>query len=232
MANSKVFAGFGLSPMGPKPANGLILTTGRSSPTKRVTVTPQCARVLSLRACLRQECFNGQHRTLGYEKARVSLYNYIDNHAGQVACVYGTYVRDIPYGQKETNPWPINCEHTLPQSAFRLPNETYGREPLRSDLFPTHNILNAARASYDFGELNDVTETVTWYGYDAGSVTIPTSKIETYSELSSTSVRNLDYPRWEPREAHKGQLTRALAYMYTMYENELIEYAALIRAVP
>ena len=41
-----------------------------------------------LRTWLKTNYYDGQHQTLGYDQARVKLYNYIDNESGKITCVY------------------------------------------------------------------------------------------------------------------------------------------------
>jgi endonuclease I len=192
-----------------------------------------------LRRCLKEHCFIGKHQTLGYNLARQYLYNFVYNeqtgpNANTVICVYGGYRQPFPYGGTSTNPYPINCEHTVPQSFFRLPGKTIAEEPLRSDMFhlyPTHNIINSARSSYDFGENNDTLETKTWYIQGTSSNIYPNTNLSKYSELTDKNVvRNLDLPRFEPPESHKGNLARAILYIYTMYEEELVSYASVINS--
>ena len=56
------------------------------------------------------------------------MYNYIDNVDDQIIGVYSGYKIDWDYGSKSNNPYPINCEHTVPQSFFKA------RAPMKSDL--------------------------------------------------------------------------------------------------
>ena len=87
---------------------------------------------------------------------------------------------------------------------------------MRSDihhLFPTDKDFSSARGSVPFGEIPDQSRS-RWYGLTANGqlVTardIPVGDGDTYSE---------DRPdEFEPREAHEGDLARAVFYFYTMY---------------
>jgi cysteine-rich repeat protein len=185
------------------------------------------------RACLRATCFGG-HTTLGYTAARVAMYNWVDNAPATNAlrCVYTGFEHAFGYGGSTTATDPINCEHTLPQSFFRYPGETEAREPMRSDmhhLFPTHKDPNAFRGHLDFGELDDASTSL-WYSESTlvGATSPPLSPEEASKRSVSGSETLANGPWWEPPEAHKGDATRAIFYMYTFYEEELLAAAAAI----
>ncbi|WP_157699005.1 endonuclease [Bernardetia litoralis] len=64
------------------------------------------------------------------------MYNYIDNKNNSITGVYSGFVQPWTDGGTGTNPMPINCEHTVPQSFFWEAN------PMVSDiyhLFPTYS---------------------------------------------------------------------------------------------
>lgn len=157
---------------------------------------------------LYQNWYVGKHTQLSYSEARMYLYNYIDNINDTITDVYGGYKKYLPYGGTETNPTPINCEHTIPQSFF-------GSEyPMMSDLhhlFPAYDDWNSTRSNYPFAEIPDQ-ETTKWMYLDQWQSTIPTSHIDEYSEYASG--------RFEPREDHKGNVARAVFYFYTMYPTQ------------
>src|SRR5690606_6906717 len=107
-----------------------------------------------------------------------------------------------------SNPDPINCEHTVPQSFF---NEA---EPMKSDihhLFPTYSNWNSTRSNYPFAEIND-NSTTKWMYLTTSTSSIPSSNIDLYSEYASST--------FEPREDHKGDVARAIFYFYTMYPTQ------------
>ncbi len=162
----------------------------------------------SLKNWLKANYYDGKHQTLSYSTARRYIYNFIDNKNNTIVCVYSGYVKSWDFGGTGTNPSPINCEHTVPQSFF---NEA---SPMRSDihhLFPTYQNWNSTRSNHPFGEIND-SQTTKWMRGTSDQSNIPSSSIDEYSE-SSGSV-------FEPREDHKGNVARAIFYFYTMYPTQ------------
>lgn len=162
----------------------------------------------ALKQWLRDSTYTNKMVPLGYTTARMYMYNYIDNHSDTITDVYGGYKKYWPYGGTGTNPDPINCEHTVPQSFFNY------NEPMKSDLhhlFPCYNSWNSTRSNYPFAEIPD-TETTKWMRYDVSQSTIPTSNIDEYSEYANG--------KFEPREDHKGNVARAIFYFYTMYPTQ------------
>ncbi len=162
----------------------------------------------ALRTWFKQQYYNGQHIQHSYQNARIRMYNYIDNHNNRVTCVYSGYKKTVTYGGSVSNPQPINCEHTVPQSYFNY------KEPMKSDihhLFPTYGSWNSVRSNHPFHEIND-NATSKWMYLDNDQSSIPTSNKDLYSEF--------DFPKFEPREDHKGNVARAIFYFYTMYPTQ------------
>lgn len=158
-----------------------------------------------LRDWLRQNFYAGFHQPLEYREARVAIYNLIDNQSGAVVCVYGGFEKAVPAGGNLSNPMPINCEHTIPQSFF---NRSL---PMRSDihhLFPTYERWNSNRANFPFAEIPDH-ESAGWMIDDDFLVGQPDTNKDAFSEMETG--------RFEPPEAHKGNVARAVFYFYTMY---------------
>lgn len=161
-----------------------------------------------LRVWLKANYYDGKHTTLGYTNARIKMYNYIDNQNNTITCVYSGYEKSWTYGGTGSNPDPINCEHTVPQSFF---NEA---EPMKSDihhLFPTYSNWNSTRSNYPFAEIDD-NATTKWMYLTTSTTSIPSSNIDLYSEYASST--------FEPREDHKGDVARAIFYFYTMYPTQ------------
>ena len=165
----------------------------------------------ALKNWLKENFYDGKHITLGYDGsngARSKMYNYIDNKNNVITGVYSGYQVDWTYGGTGTNPAPINCEHTVPQSYFGK------AEPMKSDihhLFPTYGSWNSTRSNYPFDEIDD-NETDKWMYMGSSIASIPSSNINEYSEYASS--------RFEPREDHKGNCARAIFYFYTMYPTQ------------
>jgi Endonuclease I/Secretion system C-terminal sorting domain len=136
------------------------------------------------------------------------MYGYCDNYNGKIACVYGGYEVSHTYGDQGLSVSPLNCEHTVPQSFFN------SASPMVSDihhLFPAYDSWNSLRSNYPFYECNDA-QTQVWIIGSTQTPTMPTTNIDGYSEYYNGS--------FEPRESHKGNLARAVAYFYTVYPTE------------
>lgn len=174
----------------------------------KAQVPPSNLSGTELRNWLKTNYHTGKHNQLGYTNARKYLYNNIDNYNNQIVCVYSGYVKSWTYGGTGTNPSPINCEHTVPQSFFSE------AEPMKSDLhhlFPTYSNWNSTRSNHPFAEIAD-NQTEKWMYNTTSLTTIPTSNINLYSEYYNS--------KFEPREDHKGNCARAIFYFYTMYPTQ------------
>ena len=150
---------------------------------------------------------------LDYDDARTILYGRIDNENGALRGVYTGLTVDVPFGSPTArrdafqDNRGINAEHTWPQSKGAR------QEPARSDmhhLFPTWTVANSTRGSLPFADIDD-RQTDKWLG-DNRSVlaTQPTNGVDTFSEALKGEF-------FEPPEAHKGNVARAMFYFYTMY---------------
>lgn len=126
-----------------------------------------------------------------YTTATEQMFLDIDKAEGEVECVYTG--RRVQVDDEKPDGNVMNTEHTWPQS------EGASSEPARCDLhhlFPTVSAANQARGNLPFGE---ITGGSTWS--DGGS------------RASST--------RFEPRDAHKGNVGRAMLYFALRYGYEL-----------
>ena len=125
------------------------------------------------------------------------MYGWIDNDRGQLRDVYSNEVHAFAYGDGSTATGAFNCEHLVPQSAFRLPTRSDAQEPMRSDLHhlrASHSTTNGARSHFAFGEVEDTT--ASWY---RDAVAIPYTSVE-LSTLGAYSELSADRTRWEPCE--------------------------------
>ncbi len=204
----------------------LVLTTATASaqcPGAGCPPPPTGLQGQALRTWLKQNYYDGKHNSLGYTEARRRMYNLIDNNSAsapnsanygdattynKIFCVYGGHSVNVTYGGTVTNPDPINCEHTVPQSFF---NEAAIPKADIHHLFPTLAEWNSTRSNYPFADIVDA-QTTKWMRLTGSQTTIPTTLIEEYSEYKSTGTRV-----FEPREDHKGNVARAVFYFYTMY---------------
>lgn len=150
-----------------------------------------------------------------YSNARDTLFAKVYAQGTSLKCVYTDYDVYLPPNQDPTTavymggaPNGINTEHTYPQSKGATGNA-------KSDmhhLYPTRIDVNGDRGSKPFYEIPD-TQTDTWYFEGQQTSGTPSSSvIDQYSELSNNY--------FEPREAHKGNVARAMMYFYTMYKNQ------------
>ena len=127
---------------------------------------------------------------------------------GQLIGQYSQFAIDLPDGVDPTI-WAfdrgINTEHLWPQSKG-------AQGDARADmhhLYPTRVDVNADRGSLPFADIADAT-TQRWYlGATQLNEPPPTSERDEYSEGSSGA--------FEPREAIKGDVARAMMYFYTIW---------------
>lgn len=153
---------------------------------------------------------------LPYDEARDTLFGSVDNIGDSLECIYSGHKIYLPPNEDPTTAAylngsnnGINTEHTYPQSMW-----SGGNSP-KSDmhhLFPTRAGVNNARGSDPFGDIAD-NFTDTWFYKDMETSSIPSPDvINLYSEDTNSF--------FEPREASKGNIARAMFYFYTMYRNE------------
>ena len=151
--------------------------------------------------------------TQTYAVARDSLFGRIDQQNDTLRCVYTGYKIYLDPTQDPTqaafmNGSGLNTEHTYPQA------KGASQEPARADmhhLFPTRVDINQVRDNFPFAEIPDnVTER--WFYLNQFRNTIPSSNIDAYSEFRNGA--------FEPPEAHKGDVARAIFYFYTIYRDE------------
>lgn len=173
------------------------------------TAPPDGLAGSDLRTWYKQNWYDGKHRSLGYDGAREQMYGAIDIDNGKVTCVYSGFEDD---GGFITFPDPINAEHTVPQSFFGGESQPVPRSDIHH-LFPTHGTANSARSNFPFAELTP-SQTDRWYYVSSGnsfqSSTSQPSNPDVAGKLNSGTS-------FEPPEAHKGNVARAVFYFYTMY---------------
>lgn len=154
-------------------------------------------------------------RVLQYGPARDVLYSLVYNVNDSVSCVYtGHRLYLDPNSDPSTFLFRngvnngINAEHTWPQS------KGAGEEPARADmhnLFPARVRANEVRLNFPFGDIPDE-ETDFWLINSSETRDQPSTNVDGYSEFK--------FGTFEPREAHKGNVARAMFYFYTIYRNE------------
>ena len=119
----------------------------------------------------------------------------------------------------------FNTEHAYPQSKGAR------RDNARADLhhlLPTYSRHNTARSNFPYAEVDDA-NTVLWINNItqhprsdfASWGGAPPHSIDDYSEVWRTpNAPPYDAGLFEPREAMKGDVARAVLYFYTMYQVE------------
>ena len=148
---------------------------------------------------------------LSYEGSRHEMFSDIDNRDGSVLLVYTGRLFETEGIPDHTF---VNTEHTWPQSRFE---DARGSRWMKADLhhlFPTYNSVNNSRGNNAFGEIADE-DTQRWWGDTFSENEIPTEEIDRYSE----AIHSV----FEPREAHKGNVARALFYFRTVYGDRNID---------
>jgi deoxyribonuclease-1 len=143
------------------------------------------------------------HDSLSYDSAREEMFAGIDNHNGQVQCVYtGQWVTTD--GIPPTS--VMNTEHTWCQS--------WGADvlPAKSDLnhlYPATSDANVHRSNNLFGEVVEPT-------WESGG-----------SILGRDAIGRTVF---EPRDQHKGDCARAMFYFAIRYDMEIV-YASMESAL-
>lgn len=140
-----------------------------------------------------------KHKDLGYDQARDVMFAEVDDYQNQdtIECVYtgrrgtGIHDRSTAYSRH------YNTEHTWPQSKGA---EGVAKSDLHH-LFPVDNDENSRRSSLPFGEVKSFADSPS--GMDR----------------SGEGVDSRGHKVYEPRNAHKGNVARALLYFYTCYHN-------------
>ena len=169
-----------------------------------------------LAAQLRKDYYPQQ--VLSYSQARDTLYSLIDLSTNDsLYCIYSAYAHHVDVSQdpsqyiydngKSTG---MNCEHSWPQS--KGTKEGQARSDMHH-LFPSKIDVNQARGNLPFGEVYDPAATHWYFREDNLEWMPPPSIIDNYSELGQGY--------FEPREAKKGDVARALFYVYVMYYDQV-----------
>ena len=149
---------------------------------------------------------------LNQANARDTLFAKIYNVNDSLSCVYtgSTVYLDPSLDPTQAafdSPAEINTEHTYPKS---LGSEGLPEGDMHH-IYPTRSDVNNDRGNLPFGEIPDA-QTQTWYYLAQQASSIPSANIDRYSETDGSF--------FEPPEAHKGNVARAMMYFYTMYKAE------------
>lgn len=151
---------------------------------------------------------------IDYAFARDTLFLKIDAVNRNLSCIYTGLTLPIPEGSDPTQAVflngdnnGINTEHTFPLS---LGTENTPAESDMHHLFPSRVKTNGDRANLRYGESPDHI-TNKWYRDVVELNSKPTTDVDAYSELQSNNL-------FEPRESVKGDIARAMFYIFTIYK--------------
>jgi hypothetical protein len=156
-----------------------------------------------------QAKFSPDRPAKGYGAARDQMFSGIDNVDGTVTGVYtGIQIsldaNSAPPPRTQAFEQQFQTEHTWPQS------KGADRSGPKSDLhhlFPTQATTNNERSNHPFGDIPDAT-TKRW---DCQTGIFPSAPVND-RDLCSESDDN----QFEPPEAHKGNVARAMFYFRTI----------------
>lgn len=162
----------------------------------------------------------GDPPTLGYDVARDTLFATVYGARGDsLRGVYTGFAKFIPSDADPTvaacsfdtgscfDASDINTEHAWPQSLGA------GDEPARSNLhilFPTRGDANSARSNFPYGSVSEANAD-RWFLRDDTRTAPPATNPDRWSRVDT------DADRFEPRDAVKGDVARALFYFATIY---------------
>ncbi len=154
--------------------------------------------------------------TLSYGMARDTLYAKvlaIDDDT--LRCIYSEHALYLDPTQDPTQyvylsgtANGMNAEHAYPQS--KGASVGIARSDMHH-LFPTRIAVNETRGSFPFADIPD-NQTEKWFFKTTTLTSVPTSQKDRYSEFKTGF--------FEPREASKGDIARAVFYFYTMYRTQ------------
>jgi endonuclease I len=164
----------------------------RANKTKRVNFYNSCKGLRNgdLLQQLRAEC--AKHKSYDYSTARELVILGIDNHGGDVECVYTGKVWHVGT-EKMPDSSQVNIEHTWPQSKG-------AKGVAKTDmhhLYPTDSKANSIRSSHPFGYVKD-----------------PNPKFNQGGSKCNGEV-------FEVRRQHRGNVARSMFYFATVYNQKI-----------
>ena len=149
-----------------------------------------------------------------------TLYAKVFIQGDSVHCIYSDLAHDLPSGvdpsqwiyESGTEVNSMNLEHGWPQAKGASEGKPGNRN--MHHLFPSRTAINGDRGDLPFGEIADNT-TQKWYHMGIETSMKPTSNIDVYSEFKTGL--------FEPREAVKGDIARAMFYFWTIYRDDAVQ---------
>ena len=190
---------------------GVALATGLYA-QPHADVLPDLRGAALLRALQRDYTPAGP---LDYGVARDTMFLRVwRTPGGQLVGQYTGYAIDLPARGVDPTEYAfdrgINTEHVYPRSRG---TRTGDAEADMHHLFPTRIGVNADRASLPFAEIPDA-RTDRWYYLDQQRTSPPAASVrDRYSEGTGEA--------FEPREEVKGDVARAVFYVYTVYRDQV-----------
>jgi hypothetical protein len=146
---------------------------------------------------------------LDYAGAREKIYGEIDKVGDTLKCVYSGFACYMTPGVSAITAagnGGMNAEHTFPQS---MGAATGNANSDMHHIYAANGSTNSARSNWPFAEIPDANVT-TWYRLAESRSTKPSGDLGEYSKFGTTT--------FEPRDAHKGHVARAIFYFYTIYK--------------
>lgn len=156
---------------------------------------------------------------LTFTQAKDTLYAKVFFDNDSVHCIYSDIGHYLPSGV-DPSQWvfgsgneieSINLEHGWPQ-AKGAGDGTNGQRNMYN-LFPSRVAINSDRGDFPYQDINDDL-TTKWYYKAEEIASRPLVNINAYSEFRSGS--------FEPREAVKGDIARAMFYFWTIYRDDAL----------
>lgn len=154
---------------------------------------------------------------LNYNDARDIMFSEIYNQSGINICTYTGDTIAIPYAHP--NPRTIanahvpnwNTEHIYPQSkgagSGNANSDLHHLVPVRAD-------VNSSRGNSAFGFVENQNVT-NWWNHNGSTSSAPSANSNLCSKAMGSST-------FEPRDAVKGDIARAVFYFFTVYNSEAI----------
>lgn len=150
---------------------------------------------------------------LPFSDARDTLFGRIDARNDTLYCVYTGFPVYLPPDEDPTTAafqdgQGINTEHAYPRSK----GASFGRPQAdMHHLYPSRVDVNADRGNLPFGDVPG-NQGSKWYLLAQEFSARPANDTGQYSVLGQTV--------FEPRDAYKGDIARAMFYFYTVYRQE------------
>ena len=173
-------------------SGGNATAVSRANKTKRVNFYNSCRTLRNgdLLSKLRGEC--SSHKAYDYSRARELIILGVDNHYGNVECVYTGKVFNVGT-KKMPSANQLNIEHTWPQSKG-------AKGAAKSDLhhlYPTESKANSIRGNHPFGWIND-----------------ENPKFNVGGSKGNGKC-------FEVRKQHRGNVARSMFYFATVYNQKI-----------